>query len=86
MEDIIVLVNYIKIYRIRLASVPLSKEGPQDEDTLRDTLMRLEHEFEKYSTDEPVEKPSIARIPTRLQQMLPAIDHAMRAEFGVTQR
>jgi hypothetical protein len=61
------VVNYMKkIYRIRLARC--SFEGrTQDEDTYV-TLMRLEHEFEKYSTDEPVERsPSIARIPTRLQ-------------------
>jgi hypothetical protein len=47
---------------------------------------RLEHEFEKYSTDEPVERLSIARIRQDCRPCIPAIDHAMHAEFGVTQR
>jgi hypothetical protein len=69
LKENIVLVNYIEEDLSNSAGeVPPSKEGLKMKILYVTPDVRLEHEFEKYSTDEPVERsPSIARIPTRLQ-------------------
>jgi hypothetical protein len=88
MEDIIVLVNYIEEDLSNSAGEVLpSKEGLKMKIPYVTPDVRLEHEFEKYSTDEPVERsPYCSESRQDCRSCIQAIDHAMRAEFGVTQR
>jgi hypothetical protein len=87
MEDIIVLVNYIEEDLSNSAGeVPPSKEGLKMKIPYVTPDVRLEHELRNILQMSLWRDRLLLESRQDCRSCIPAIDHAMRAEFGVTQR